>query len=512
MKQLLRRQLLYLPLQQQLSKQTLRRYLQLVCIVLCYQYSFMIIRVPTVVYAWHVQVPINILGPNRYKVNLTSKAARRIHYAHRGDYIDSDSSATEMNPIDRRTWMKDTIGTAVIATMGAITPSNILPRPLTAAAAVEEEVTSTTTENTAPTLPERLSIKTLSSTGTTDSAVLCDSTISIWTIGDNNNNNKACTLYLLGTAHISDVSASLAGALVRQVHPDAVFVELDMKRLQNIPADVAVASSSSSSSTIKEPDSSQVSPMRPAILIPSVLPSSTLSTSLDSTPTSLSSSLESTSIATGTNGKPKNWFQRNLLNFAGAAVGKGISSMYSNLSASGFQPGEEFAVAIRTGRDIGATIVLGDQDVQITLRRLAEALSMTDLNQLLNPDSQLEQTMTNLLPSLPSATVDGNLSNSNAPNEATNDPTQFKRELSDYVEQMKSRGTVRQILQEFKVLAPEVVRVMLTERDAYMANGIHTLRQDYPKVVAVMGLAHMDGVERNLQTLGWRPVPVSCPK
>jgi pheromone shutdown protein TraB len=201
----------------------------------------------------------------------------------------------------------------------------------------------------------------------------------------------------------------------------------------------------------------------------------------------------------------KNWFQRRLLNIAGAAVGKGISSMYSNLSSSGFQPGEEFAEAIRTGREIDATIVLGDQDVQVTLRRLAEALSMTDLNQLLNPDSQLEQTMSNLLPALPTS-MEGKS------DKVTTDPTEFKRELSDYVEQMKSRETVRTIIQELNTLAPEVVRVMLTERDSYMAKGIHSLRLSYPKVVAVMGLAHIDGVERNLQSFGWKPVQLSCPK
>lgn len=185
--------------------------------------------------------------------------------------------------------------------------------------------------------------------------------------------------------------------------------------------------------------------------------------------------------------------------------------MYSSLSSSGFQPGEEFAEAIRTGRDVGATIVLGDQDVQITLQRLAEALSMTDLNQLLNPDSELERTMSNLLPSLPPPSPSGNSNNNNS-NNNDNDPTQFKRELSDYVEQMKSRETVRTIVQELNTVAPEVVRVMLTERDIYMANGLHTLRRSYPQVVAVMGLAHIDGVERHLQSLGWTPVQLSCPK
>ena len=41
----------------------------------------------------------------------------------------------------------------------------------------------------------------------------------------------AKTIYIVGTAHISAVSADLAGRLVRETTPDAVFVELDAARL-----------------------------------------------------------------------------------------------------------------------------------------------------------------------------------------------------------------------------------------------------------------------------------------
>lgn len=51
---------------------------------------------------------------------------------------------------------------------------------------------------------------------------------------------------------------------------------------------------------------------------------------------------------------------------------------------------------------------------------------------------------------------------------------------------------------------------MLTERDAYMARGIDTLNE-FEVMVAVMGLAHQDGVEANLKERGWRQVRLSCP-
>ena len=409
--------------------------------------------------------------------------------------LPSSSSLATTTKIDRRSWMTQTIRHVLVGGCAvAMDAADILHhrRPPCAAAAVEV-------------------------TTNTKSAVVCDSTISVWTFrgdrtGDSTtgSSSSSCTVYLLGTAHISDVSASLAGALVRQVHPDAVFVELDIKRIQNLPTMPSISAVPSTTTTTTSTSWSSsdngdsiiesTGTTKPAILVPLVSPSPSLSSSLESPMTSANGS------AIGTSGN-KNWFQRRILNLAGAAVGKGISSMYSSLSSSGFQPGEEFAEAIRTGRDVGATIVLGDQDVQITLQRLAEALSMTDLNQLLNPDSELERTMSNLLPSLPPS-PSGNSNNNNN----DNDPTQFKRELSDYVEQMKSRETVRTIVQELNTVAPEVVRVMLTERDIYMANGLHTLRRSYPQVVAVMGLAHIDGVERHLQSLGWTPVQLSCPK
>jgi pheromone shutdown protein TraB len=144
-------------------------------------------------------------------------------------------------------------------------------------------------------------------------------------------------------------------------------------------------------------------------------------------------------------------------------------------------------------------IVLGDQDVQVTLRRLSQALAATDLTALTNPDSDLERTMAELF-------GDSNGGQSMA---AVADRSP-KEELTAYVEAMKSRASVRKIMGELKTAAPALVQVMLTERDAYMAAGIDSLNQ-YKIVTAVMGIAHQDGVEANLQQNGWKAVVLQCP-
>ena len=144
-------------------------------------------------------------------------------------------------------------------------------------------------------------------------------------------------------------------------------------------------------------------------------------------------------------------------------------------------------------------IILGDQDVQITLRRLSQALAVTDLNALTDPNSDLERSMAELFGTGTEPTAD-----------ASTQKTISKQELSTYVETMKSRENVRQIMSQLQQVAPALVQVMLTERDTYMAAGLDSL-QNYEVITAVMGIAHQDGVERNLQSMGWKPVKFNCP-
>merc|ERR1712232_755136 len=139
----------------------------------------------------------------------------------------------------------------------------------------------------------------------------------------------------------------------------------------------------------------------------------------------------------------------------------------------------------------------GDQDVEVTLSRLSMALKKTDLKALLNPDSELERSLKEILP------------NTEAQKGLSGDAA-FKDELSTYVETMKAKENVKQIMGQLQKIAPALYQVMVTERDAYMAAGLNTLN-DYTSIVAVMGIAHVDGVEQNLGTNGWREVKLLCP-
>ena len=61
---------------------------------------------------------------------------------------------------------------------------------------------------------------------------------------------------------------------------------------------------------------------------------------------------------------------------------------------------------------------------------------------------------------------------------------------------LKQRETVRQLSAYLKSEVPPLYTALIAERDAYMANSI--LRSDSKRMVAVVGLAHVDGIEANV--------------
>jgi pheromone shutdown protein TraB len=287
---------------------------------------------------------------------------------------------------------------------------------------------------------------------------------------------------LLGTAHISTLSADLAGQLVRDIRPDAVFVELDAKRVGKAVGNVVVVGSSAAS-------------RRSDAMIPEVVSSSAVPASVVVV---TSPAMEQETVPSPA--PPRGLGQRlrqSALQAGSAAVGTAVKSMYSKLNQSGFNAGEEFVVAVREGRQIGATIVLGDRDVEMTLRRLTEALAQTDLTELMSPDSELEKSMSELLPGPP-------------PSQDMSD-ADFKQEMSIYVETMKAKENVRKIMGQLKKSAPLIYQALVEERDVYMATGLNSLNQ-FSSIVAVMGIAHMEGVENTLVSFGWQQVPLKCPR
>ena len=315
------------------------------------------------------------------------------------------------------------------------------------------------------------------------SVSVCDPSVSVW-------KRNGRIVYLLGTAHISSSSAELAGNLVKDTHPSGVFVELDPKRVRGSGILANRVTIDENGQEVQGPISKIIVPEFKSPLASSSSESTTTTTTTTTTPSS-------SPIVT----KPKTADKPNpMMRAASMAVGNSIKGMYKKLDNAGFNAGEEFVVAIREGQANGSDIILGDRDVEVTLRRVAEALAQSDLNTLLKPDSELEQSLKELVPN--------NMAASNPNNGDLND-AQFRQEFSEFVEIVKAKENVRKIMGELQRLAPAIYEALVGERDAYMAAGLNGLNE-LETIVAVVGIAHVDGIERNLEMNGWKP-NTTCP-
>jgi hypothetical protein len=317
---------------------------------------------------------------------------------------------------------------------------------------------------------------------------VCDPTVSVW-------KRNGRFIYLLGTAHISADSARLAGALVKDVHPKGVFVELDPKRVRGSGI---LAKKLSGVDGQDDEDGRPIS----RVIVPNMTKMqqrvvSSPSTGAESPVTSLVSANNANNHPPPADYKPN---PNPIMRAASAAVGNSLKGMYKKMDSAGFQSGEEFVVAIREGQNIGSAIVLGDRDVEVTLGRLTEALARTDLTALLNPDSELEQSLKELTP--PSQ-----MGGSNGGGDLNDE--QFREEFSSFVEVMKAKDNVKKIMNQLQRVAPALYEALVSERDAYMAAGLNGL-DELETIVAVMGIAHVDGVEQNLKLNGWQSVTPIC--
>jgi TraB/PrgY/gumN family len=312
---------------------------------------------------------------------------------------------------------------------------------------------------------------------------VCDPGVSVWRQGNR-------LVYILGTAHISSASAVLAGNLVKDIHPKGVFVELDPKRVRGsgilasrLEGDTQDGGVATSNSRVIVPNIQRISEGTMTNGAADVAGASSPNTS-----------------ATSMSSLPTNSVPNPVMKAASQVVGNSIKGMYKKLDTAGFQAGEEFVVAIREGQKIGSDIILGDRDVEVTLRRVTEGLARTDLKALMNPDSELEQSLKELVPSTVSSNSRDDLDLSDA---------EFREEFSTFVETMKAKENVRKVMVQLERIAPALYQALVSERDAYMAAGLNGL-DELETIVAVVGVAHVDGIERNLSLNGWKAVLPVC--
>ncbi|ADP78025.1 TraB determinant protein [Methanothermus fervidus DSM 2088] len=128
----------------------------------------------------------------------------------------------------------------------------------------------------------------------------------------------------------------------------------------------------------------------------------------------------------------------------------------------GIKPGSDMIAAIKTAEEIGAKVVLIDRDIEITLSRAMNAMSLFE---------KLKLIFNIFLSSFKMKDID--------------------------IEDLKKKDVLKKIMKEFKRIAPNAYKVIVDERDAYMAYRL--LNIDSEKIVAVVGAGHKKGIEDYLK-------------
>jgi pheromone shutdown-related protein TraB len=131
----------------------------------------------------------------------------------------------------------------------------------------------------------------------------------------------------------------------------------------------------------------------------------------------------------------------------------------------GVMPGAEMLEASRTAERLGIPVALCDRDVRITLRRAWASMSFWRKSQL-------------------AGTLAASL---------------FERpELSeDDLRRLRDRDVMTELMDELGAALPELKRVLIDERDAWLAERIRATAGR--RIVAVVGAGHLSGMERALR-------------
>jgi len=141
--------------------------------------------------------------------------------------------------------------------------------------------------------------------------------------------------------------------------------------------------------------------------------------------------------------------------------------------------GGEMKAALEEADRIGARCVYGDVEFSQTMRELKGAVGSMALNpaQLANipyPPSELKSIFGGLL-------------------SGQNDPKKI-------IEMIKTRERAQQVTSYLRQCFPSCYHIMVTKRDEHMAKMLRQHCSD-GKVVAVVGLAHVEGIEREWEEL-----------
>lgn len=231
-------------------------------------------------------------------------------------------------------------------------------------------------------------------------------------------------LILVGTAHVSRQSAEQVKEIIELEKPDSVCVELDEQRYQSIVDD----------KKWREMDIFKVIKEKKATLL--------------------------------------------LMNLLISSFQKRMAKQF------GIKPGQEMIQGIESAKEVNATLVLADRNIQVTFARIWHEIGFFGKAKL----------MLEIILGI------------------------FNKESisEEELEKLKSKDMLNGMLNEFTENFPKLKRPLIDERDQYLAQKIKEAPGD--KVIAVLGAAHVPGItkelnsEQNLAELSKLPPKSSVPK
>jgi len=139
----------------------------------------------------------------------------------------------------------------------------------------------------------------------------------------------------------------------------------------------------------------------------------------------------------------------------------GLSTFYRKIGQKlGVKPGAEMLEGVNQAEKTGASLVLADRDVNITLKRIWSALSIWSKLKFL---TQLAFSMM----------FQGNIQ-------------------KEDIEKLKSKDELQLVMDEFSKSFPQVQKTLVDERDQFLAHKISS--SNGQKILAIVGAAHVPGI------------------
>jgi pheromone shutdown protein TraB len=255
-------------------------------------------------------------------------------------------------------------------------------------------------------------------------------------------------IFFLGTMHIAESSAQKVAAVIQQIKPHIVMVELDAMRFQELQK--------KATQTAKPIES------KPSITTKSESKSKNTGylEYLNSTDTQINTYRPYTTLGTSQpNLSPKNDFFTLL-----GTLQQELGQVFK------ITPGAEMLSAVTTAEQMHIPIVFIDRPIIETFARMQELGEQVKAEQDHMTQQMEEEPFT-------------------------------MEDLQKMIEELKDPENIREMIQEFEKNYPQLFQILIQERNEYMADQILTYNHQHPNysILVITGAGHTDDLLRTVQ-------------